>query len=182
MVLLAAYEYFASTERYEVDFATLFLLGGPCGVAVTVHGTAESRRRLLRVGGGLLAAWGCAIGLASSFFGYGNLLATEHPGTWRTLEDIGSPLSTAIAAVAGHPVIAASFANVDTGLHVYLLGPGEEGGVTIVSPGARRATLVARVRAEARNPIYDLASKGPATRARVSRCPKPAERSKCRCG
>jgi hypothetical protein len=145
MMLLAAYEYFASTERYEVDFATLFVLGGLAAWLSLSTGPPSARRRLLRVGGGLLAAWGCAIGLASSFFGYGNLLATEHPATWRTLEDIGSPLSTAIAAVAGHPVIAATFANVDEGLHVYLLGPGEEGGVTVVSPGTRTATLAARV-------------------------------------
>jgi hypothetical protein len=145
MMLLAAYEYFASTERYEVDFATLFVLGGLAAWLSLSNGPPSLRRRLLRVGGGLLAAWGCAIGLASSFFGYGNLLATQHPGTWRSLEDVGSPVSTAIAAVAGHPVLAASFSSIDTGLHEYLLGPGEEGGVTIVSPGARTAALVARV-------------------------------------
>jgi hypothetical protein len=71
MMLLAAYEYFASTERYEVDFATLLILGGLAAWLSLSKGPPGHRRLLLRAGGGLLVAWGCAVGLASSFFGYG---------------------------------------------------------------------------------------------------------------
>ena len=73
-VILAAasvYQTFATTERYEVEFATLFTLGG---VATWLALSAEAsgyRRRLLRAVGGLFAAWGCIAGLAISFVGYG---------------------------------------------------------------------------------------------------------------
>jgi hypothetical protein len=145
MMLLAAYEYFASTERYEVDFATLFILGGLAAWLSLSKGPPSRRRLLLRAGGGLLVAWGCAVGLASSFFGYGDLLAAEHPATWRTLEDIGSPLSTGIAAIVGHPLLAANFQSIDTGTREYLLAPEQQGAVTVVSPGTRTAALVATV-------------------------------------
>jgi hypothetical protein len=145
IVLVASYEFFASTERYEVDFATLFVLGGLAAWLSLSQGPANTRRLLLRLGGGLLVAWGCATGFATSFFGYGNELAAQHPKTWRTLEDIGSPLSTAIAVAAGHPLLAGSFASVNTGVTQYILNLGEQGGVTIVSPGARTATLKVKV-------------------------------------
>jgi hypothetical protein len=147
MMFLDAYEFFASTERYEVDFATLFVLGGVAGWMALASGPPGRRRRLLRAGGGLLAAWGCVAGFAISFFGYGNALAKEHPGTWRTLEDIGSPLSTAAAVIAGRPEIAASFASVSAkgGVTEFVLTSFEQAHVTIVSPSARAATLRATV-------------------------------------
>jgi hypothetical protein len=157
MVLLSAYEFFSSTERYEVDFATLLVLGGVATwLALSSH-TTGYRRRLLRVGGGLLAAWGCAAGFAITFFGYGASFAETHPATWRTLEDIGSPLSTAIAIAVGHPVLAAvsisrigdpatvSSVRVDKGVPAFSLSLIEQGQVTIVSPDARRAMLTASI-------------------------------------
>jgi hypothetical protein len=145
MMLLAAYEYFAPTERYEVDFATLFVLGGLAGWLALCAGPPSPRRSLLRIGGGALVAWGCIAGFAASFLGYGNYLATNHPQTWRALEDAGAPLSTAIDNVIGHPVLAASFASIDVGVRHTLLAPGEPDAVTIVSPSARTATLSAVV-------------------------------------
>jgi hypothetical protein len=145
MMLVAAYEYFASTQRYEVDFATLFVLGGLAAWLALAKGPPSPRRRLLRVCGALLLLWGCATGFATSFFGYANLLAVQHPKTWRTLEDIGAPLSTAIAAIAGHPLLAANYASATGGASEYILDPGEEGTLTIVSPGASTATLTAKV-------------------------------------
>jgi hypothetical protein len=147
LMLVAAYEFFASTERYEVDFATLLVLGGLSAWLALSKGPPSARRRLLRVGGAVLVAWGCATGFATSFFGNGNLLSAEHPSTWRTLEDIGSPLSTAVAVVAGHPLLAATFGSVSsrTGDIEYVLDPGEQGDATIVSPGTRTATLKVKV-------------------------------------
>jgi hypothetical protein len=145
MMLIDSYEFFASTERYEVDFATLFVLAGLAGWLALATGPPSRMRTVLRVGGGLLAAWGCATGVATSFFGYGNYLQTKHPATWKTLEDIGSPLSMAIATVVGHPVLAASFASVNLGQTAYLLGANQEGPVTIISPTAQTATLTTKV-------------------------------------
>lgn len=157
IVLLTSYEFFSSTERYEVDFATLLVLGGVASWLALSQGAPSHRRRLVRVGGGLLVAWGCATGFAVSFIGYGNLLAVGYPGTWRTLEDLGSPISTAIVALAGHPVLAAvqarnnfeaaaqSETSVGRGVTKFALSPIEAAGLTIVSPDARTATLAATI-------------------------------------
>jgi hypothetical protein len=156
MALLASYEFFASTERYEVDFATLFVLGGLAGWLGLSQGDPSRRRRLLRAVGGLMAAWGCVAGVAISFVGYGNYLALEHPGTWRTLEEDSSPLSTAIAYVLGHPVlatvstgyIAEGFSSGDD-LHglpsAFALSTAEQASLTVVAPESREAALRATV-------------------------------------
>jgi hypothetical protein len=146
MMLVVSYEFFASTERYEVDFATLFVLGGLAGWLALATGPPSRRRLLLRVGGGVLAAWSCAAGLAISFIGYGNDLAVAHPSTWRTLEELGAPLSTAITLAVGHPVIAPTFGSLNTrgGALEYVLSPIEQGDLTIVSPSTRTATLMVK--------------------------------------
>ncbi len=157
MMLLASYEFFSSTERYEVDFATLLVFGGLAAWLALSQGAPSHSRRLLRVGGALLVAWGCVTGFAASFVGYANFLAYRHPGTWRTLEDVGSPISTAIASVVGHPVLAAvsaehvteattaSYTNLGTRVTEFTLSPIEQAGLTIVSPDTRSAALVANV-------------------------------------
>jgi hypothetical protein len=137
-VLFLSYVFFSTTERYEVDFTTLLLLGALAAWLAMSNETRGWRRRLLQTGGGLLAAWSCIAGLAISFTGYYNLLATSHPGTWKTLEDIASPVSRAIAVIEGHPVLAEV-----TGSHLPLLNVGEQAGLTVVSPDARTATLLA---------------------------------------
>lgn len=135
-MLFLAYVFFSTTERYEVDFTTLLLLGAVAGwLALSSHARGW-RRRSVRIVGGLLAAWGCLAGVAISFTGYYNLLATEHPGTWRTLEDLASPVSTAIVAVEGHPVMAEL-----SGAQLPLLGVGEPAEAVVVSPDTRRAEL-----------------------------------------
>lgn len=137
-MLFLSYTFFATTERYEVDFTTLFLLGALAAWLALSREARGWRRRLVRTGGGLLAIWGCVAGLAISFTGYYNLLATTHPGTWKLLEDVTSPISRAAAMVEGHPVLAEV-----TGPHFPLVGFGEQVDVTIVSPDARRAVLLA---------------------------------------
>jgi hypothetical protein len=145
MMLVVSYEFFAPTQRYEVDFATLFVLGGLAGWLSLSKVSPRWRRLLVRVGGGLLAVWGCAAGFATSFFGYGNTLEAKHPQTWRTLEDAGAPLSSAIDAIIGHPVLAASFSSITGGVTEFVLDPDETGAVTIVSPGVRVAVLKASI-------------------------------------
>lgn len=137
-MLFLAYVFFSTTERYEVDFTTLLLLGALAGWLALAKHTDGWRRRGVRIAGGLLAAWGCVAGLAISFTGYYNLLASEHPGTWRSLQDAAAPISTAIAAVEGHPVLGEL-----AGAHLPLLAVGEAAEAVVVSPDARRAELVA---------------------------------------
>jgi hypothetical protein len=137
-MLFLSYTFFATTERYEVDFATLFLLGALAAWLALSKEASGRRRRLARIGGGMLATWGCVAGLAISFTGYYNLLATTHPGTWKFLEDVTSPVSRAVAMVEGHPVLGEV-----TAPHLPLVRFGERANVTIVSPDSRRAVLLA---------------------------------------
>jgi hypothetical protein len=157
IMLFLTYQFFSATERYEVDFATLLLFGAlACWLALS----QESRgwgRLLVRIGGGLLATWGCFAGLAISFTGYNNLLDDTHHGIWRTLEDIGSPLSAVIANVAGRPMLAevnapetfrsapVSYTSLESPIKEFGVGVGERASVTIVSPNTREVVLVARV-------------------------------------
>jgi len=133
-LLFLTYEFFSTTERYEVDFTTLLLLGAVASWLTLAHITDGWRRRVVRFGGGLLALWGCIVGLTISFTGYEYLLESRHPGTWRTLQDIGSPVSTALAIVAGRPVLAeVAFPTV--------ISLGEQVNLVIVSPDTRTTVL-----------------------------------------
>jgi hypothetical protein len=155
--VIPAYQFYSPTERYESDFATLLVLGGLAAWLSLSQGTSGYRRRLLQIVGGLLAAWGCVTGIAISFDGSVSELSLTHPATWRALEDIGSPLSTAMAVAVGHPVIGgirASAAGIErkgaheslsTSISYFYLSPDERAGLTIVSPAAGRASLVASV-------------------------------------
>jgi hypothetical protein len=137
-LLFLSYEFFATTERYEVDFTTLFLLGALAAWLALADEVRGTRRRLVRTGGGLLAAWGCLTGLAISFTGEERLLAASQPGIWSALVDIGSPLSTALATAAGRPVLGeASAPNLSR------LSVGDRMRLTIVSPDTREAALLA---------------------------------------
>ncbi len=155
-LLFIAYEIFGTTERYEVDYTALLLfgaLGGWLALSETLEGR---RRRLVRVGGGLLVAWGCLGGLAISFTGSENEFAAGLPGAWSTLVDIGSPVSTVIATVAGHPVLGevtapntagtrVRYPSLASGIAPFSLGVGDQANLTIASPGIRGATLLATV-------------------------------------
>jgi hypothetical protein len=153
-MLFLSYQFFSTTERYEVDFSTLFLFGALAAWLALSGTTHRYRRRMVRMGGGLLVVWGCITGLAVSFAGTG-LLASAHPGTWATLENIGSPLSTATAIAVGHPVLAevsgthilqgspVSYSNLGSSVTGFWITVGEQKDLTIVSPDARTAALVA---------------------------------------
>jgi hypothetical protein len=134
--LFLAYTFYSATERYEVDFTTLLLLGALAAWLVLSSDTRRRRRRLARIGGGLLASWSCIAGLAISFTGYYNLLATTHRGIWKTLQDVGSPVSRAIATVEGRPELAEVTGDETPGIFV-----GKQKELVIVSPGTRTAAL-----------------------------------------
>lgn len=157
-LLFLAYQFYGTTERYEADFTTLLLFGALAAWLALAKGTRGRRRWLVRRGGGVLAVWGCLTGLAISFIGSANLLATTLPGAWATLENIGAPVSTAIAVAAGHPVLAevsapnvepvapASFTSLSAGTAPFSLSSGGQANLTIVSPGSRVATLLVSAR------------------------------------
>ncbi len=138
-MLFLSYTFFATTERYEVDFTTLLLLGALASWLALSGYMDGWRRRLVQIGGALLAGWGCIAGLAISFTGYYNLLASTHPATWTTLQDVGSPVSTLVAMIGGQPVLAETSAPKSS-----LLRVGEPVNVTVVSPGSRTVLLSAR--------------------------------------
>lgn len=177
IMVLPAYQVFAPTERYEVEFATLFVLGGLTGWLALSAGPPGRRRRLVRVGGGMLVAWGCFMGWITSFVGYSNVLALQAPGTWATLEDIGSPLSTLIANTVGHPVMASvsaknlgpyepvRYTGLSTGPTFFSLSVDEQARFTVVSPDHRRASLSATItqrhQSEASFPAVAVSIEGP---------------------
>jgi hypothetical protein len=152
---LPSYEYYVSTERYEVDFATLLVLGGLAAWIALSKDLTGMRRRLVRAVGGALVLWGCITGVAISFFGSSTELASTEPGTWRALQDIGSPVSTVIAELAGHPLLGEiqaknaginrteAHAALTTSISYVMLSPGEHAKLTIVAPSAGAATLTA---------------------------------------
>jgi hypothetical protein len=160
LIVVPAYQFFAPTERYEVEFATLFVLGGLTGWLVLSRISHRLWRRFALVGGAILIVWGCMTGFAVSFVnpdGPTSELAVKHPGTWSTLEDIGSPLSTVIAMIAGHPLLASvsaleigphrpeRYTGLETEPAAFLLAAGEQAHFTIVSPEHERALLSAAI-------------------------------------
>ncbi len=152
-----SYEFFSSTERYEVDFLTLLLFGALAAWLALSCDTRGHANRAVRIGGALLAIWGCLTGTAISFVGYDNLLAIDHPATWRKLENVSSPLSVALALVVGHPVLAkvstvnltethVNYGTLGIGVASFWLSGRELAGITIVSPDSRKIALVADVK------------------------------------
>jgi hypothetical protein len=152
ILLFLSYEFFGTTERYEVDYTTLLLFGAlAVWLALSAKATGR-RRRLIRIGGGLLAAWSCLTGVAIAY----QEIDKAHPHAWSALVDIGSPLSTTIAALAGHPVLAEvdaahelpgtpSYTGIGSETTGFWLRPGEHAEVTIVSPDSREAALAGEV-------------------------------------
>jgi hypothetical protein len=153
-LVFLSYEFFGTTQRYEVDFAPFLLLVGLAVWLMFSVNVEGMRRRFVRVGGAVLVVWGCLTGLAISFTGYYNVLAVGHKGTWTLLEDAGSPISTAIAMVAGRPVLAevsapnlaqvspVKYTTLGAGVRAFSLRVADEAEITIVSPDSREAALV----------------------------------------
>jgi hypothetical protein len=148
-----AYEVYISTERYETDYMVLFLFAALSVWLALACSSGIRRRRLIAIIGGVLALWSCATGMAISY-----QEIEQHPGTWRNLVDLGSPLSTAIAEIAGHPVLAEvytpniqrnppDYSNLGTEVTGFSLHQGTQADITIVSPNAREEEFVANTEA-----------------------------------
>ena len=154
-LLFVSFEFFNSTERYETDFAGVFLLAALAAWFALSTGAPSRRRKTVRVLGAVFALWGCFTGVAIGFAGYNGLLHTEHPGTWSTLENATSPISTAMAMLAGRPILAGVEApnrvqvspvrltTIGDGIESFWLPVGTSAELTIVSPDRREAAIVA---------------------------------------
>ena len=118
---LVSWALFGTTERYEVDFATLFLLAAFIVWAVMLgqRPRRTMRRRVIAIGGIGLTTFGALVGTAISFTGYYDTLRIDRPATFRTLEDITSPFATLATMIAGKAVIA----RVDAGAVPVALAP-----------------------------------------------------------
>jgi hypothetical protein len=151
-----SYEFFSTTERYEVDFSTPLLIGALASWLALARHSGGRKRGLIGTAGALLAIWSCMTGVAVSFLGYYDLLAVNHPQTWAKLESAGSPISTTIARIVGHPVLAnvvtpnlvqanINYTTLGTGTPSFSLTAGEQAAITIVSPAASNTALVAEM-------------------------------------
>ena len=157
VLVFLSFEFPSSTERYEADFAAVFLLAALAAWFALSSGAPTRLRRAVRIFGAVVALWGCLTGLAISFTGYYDLLHRSHPGTWNTLEDVTSPISTAITMVAGRPILGEAQApgltrtspvhltTLGAGSVAFSLPVGTPAQLTIVSPDHRQAALVAQV-------------------------------------
>jgi hypothetical protein len=67
ILLFIAYEFFGTTERYEVDYASMLLFAAiATWLALSVHALGRMRS-IIVVGGGLLAAWSTVASVAVIF-------------------------------------------------------------------------------------------------------------------
>ncbi len=147
MVYLA-YAVPESTERYAVDYTTLLLLGAIAVWLALSHSAQGYRRWVVRATGGLLAVWGCFTGMAISYEGL------QHAGTLKALVNIGAPVSTAMSAIAGHPLLAdvytpnvftnspTPYRNLGTTATGFWLTFRDRAELTIVSPDSREDALI----------------------------------------
>jgi hypothetical protein len=152
LVLFTSYFYWGAVMRYEMDFAALFIV--PAALVWFAYATVARRRARMAnaVAGVTLAAVSVVIAMAISLIGSDNRLRDMHPRAFASLERAFSPVSAAIAQVAGHPVLASVGGNPLEGPVRYdrlgvkdvdlYLGTGPYP-LQVVSPDRRRANLVA---------------------------------------
>jgi hypothetical protein len=107
LVVIASIAFWGTTMRYEVDFASLLLLG-----ALTVW--LRSRARWATIVGVAAIAWASVLGLALSFVGSDDLLRNSHPNLWQSLTRDFSPVSRLAAHAAyGGPAVAEVLGTTD---------------------------------------------------------------------
>lgn len=105
---MLAWSVFGTTQRYEVDFASLFLIPALLTWALVLdrYRPGTALRRMWAVMGVALVLFGALVGTAVSFTGYSDLLREEHPRVFDTLEDVTGPLATLATMIRGRPELA----------------------------------------------------------------------------
>jgi hypothetical protein len=150
MMMFASYAVPTTTERYEGEYMTLFILAGLFVWFFLSVRASGRRRRLVRITGGALAVWSCVAGVAVGMQGTQSRL-----DIWRALVDITSPVSTVIATAVGHPILTQVWAptiaeyhepyGLSAGSSTIWLSGNEQARVTVASPDARNITIAAKV-------------------------------------
>jgi hypothetical protein len=105
---MLAWSVFGTTQRYEVDFASLLLIPALLIWALILdrYRPGATLRRVWAVLGVALILFGALVGTAVSFTGYSDLLREEHPGVFDTLEDVTGPVATLATMIRGKPELA----------------------------------------------------------------------------
>jgi hypothetical protein len=108
IVFLLAYALWGTTQRYEMDYASYFLIASVLVWALWLTGAGTRRwaRRGVATAGVVLTGVGALIGTATGITGYYNLLDATHPHLFKELTDAFAPLPTLVTEIAGHPMIA----------------------------------------------------------------------------
>ncbi len=157
IMVLLAYALFGTTQRYEVDYATLFLIASSmvCAVLVARSSGRKVAKRLIVLTATILTVLGAAMGTAVSFTGYYQTLQYPDSSVTNTLEDVTSPFATLATMVGGgKPEIARIYGPVPPVLPPVGYGTVDENGagtfigggpVTVVvdAPSAQTAALTA---------------------------------------
>lgn len=105
LVVLVSYSLWGATERYEVDFATLFFVAGLL-VWFGIVGNLVTRWRLVvQLAGAVAVLWGTAFGASIAMAGYSDSMLADQRGTWAFLERATAPVSYVIAHVEGRPAV-----------------------------------------------------------------------------
>jgi hypothetical protein len=152
-LLFISYEFFGTTERYAGDYASLLLLGAVAAWLALARAPRSGRRWLIMALGTVLATWSCLTGLA-----IGGEELQRDPSALTAATDIGSPLSTAIAELVGHPVLAEivtpnaggrpeTTTNLETNITSFWLTAYDRAEISVVSPDAREVVLAFRTTA-----------------------------------
>jgi hypothetical protein len=157
IMLLLAYGVPGTTERYEVDYSSLFGIAAVVMAALVLADLSRRtlRRRVAVTVGAAATAFASIIGIALGLQGYGNLLDVNHPALFNTLEDITSPLATLATEVVGKPVIARVISPLPVTLPPRTLTTFDQGGagtalgdgsveLVVIAPSSERTTLDAK--------------------------------------
>ncbi len=156
------------SERYVVDFATLFLIpAGLCWLAWT------PRRRLWRIvvrgAGTLLICYGVVAGIAVSITGYYDQITFTQPGLYQDLTSATNGVGDLITSLLGHPVLTAidtsagitdqtSWDSFGVGDVIYMNISGNPANLEVVSPGRGTYDLTMSV---GPGPQYSAAGNSP---------------------
>ena len=106
LVAFISFSLVGATMRYETDFASLLVLAGVLGwIALALRAPRRAVRRGVAITGAVLVAWGALYGVAISFVGYYDGLRAAKPGSYEMLENLTSPLPTAVAMLKGVPLL-----------------------------------------------------------------------------
>ncbi len=101
IALALSFAVWGTTMRYEMDFAGLLVVSGLL-VWFALYEILTNRRGLKMIVAAAymaLLAYGVVASVAIGITGYYNTLRTAHPGAYRTLKRLSSPIPTTIAIV-----------------------------------------------------------------------------------